>query len=278
MMALPHRLPVARRLPGGDPRVPVMAALLLLVLAALAAPAVAQNYEDQGFYQSYVFGAPDNPTEAWRLAYGGRLYDMWWAVLFLEPPKRTHPLYPEAGKRSGAATWRCVECHGWDYRGRDGAYGAGPHFTGIKGIDGMAGEDPARIVEVLRGAEHGFTEDLVPDKAISALALFVSKGQIDSDEAIDRDTGRVRGNPERGKSVFQNVCAICHDYDGQAWISGDEEGEELQTLGAIANANPWRGLHKVMNGQTYADMPAMRAFDLEVVLDVLAYVQTLPRQ
>ena len=32
-----------------------------------------------------------------------------------------------------------------------------------------------------------------------------------------------------------------------------------------------------MNGQTYADMPAMRAFDLQTALDVLSYAQTLPR-
>ena len=254
------------------------AALWLVTFVAFATPALAQNYEDQGFYQSYVFGTPDDPTEDWQLAYGGRLYDMWWAVLFVDPPKETHPLYPEAGKSSGAATWRCVECHGWDYLGRDGAYGAGQHYSGIKGINGMAGEAPSRIVEILRGSDHGYTADLIPDKAINALALFVSKGQTDSDVVIDRGTGRVRGNPERGKKVFQNVCAICHDYDGQAWITGDEEGEELQTLGAIANANPWRGLHKVMNGQTYADMPAMRAFDRQVVLDILAYAQTLPQR
>jgi len=33
-----------------------------------------------------------------------------------------------------------------------------------------------------------------------------------------------------------------------------------------------------MNGQTYADMPAMRAFGLQTVLDVLAYAQSLPTE
>jgi hypothetical protein len=61
-----------------------------------------------------------------------------------------------------------------------------------------------------------------------------------------------------------------------AWITGDDD--ELTTLGAIASRDPWRGLHKVMNGQTYADMPAMRAFGLETVLDVLAYAQSLPSE
>ena len=45
-----------------------------------------QLFEDKGFYQSYLYGAPDVPSESWLLAYGGRLYDTWWAVLF-----QTHP-------------------------------------------------------------------------------------------------------------------------------------------------------------------------------------------
>lgn len=276
-MVLPHRK-IPQFLLRRVRTVPAFVGLACLILAAVPVPASAQNYQDQGFYQSYVFGTPNEPSEEWLLAYGGRLYDMWWAVLFDDPPQKTHPMYPEAGKQAGPVTWRCVECHGWDYRGRDGAYGAGPHYTGIKGIDGMAGKDPARIVKILRGPAHRFSEDLIPEKPMAALALFVSKGQINTDRVIDRATGRIQGDPERGKKVFQNVCAICHDYDGMAWITGDEQDEELQTLGAIANANPWRGLHKVMNGQTYADMPAMRAFDRQVVLDILAYAQTLPQR
>jgi thiosulfate dehydrogenase len=117
---------------------------------------------------------------------------------------------------------------------------------------------------------------MIPNRALDALALFVSKGQIDTGQAIDPASGVVRGDAERGHAIFQNVCAICHDFDGMAWITGD--ADELTTLGAIAGRDPWRGLHKVMNGQTYADMPAMRAFGLETVLDVLAYAQSLPEE
>ena len=258
---------------------PIYPAMVALGLVCLIVPAaVAQSYQDKGFYQSYVFGTPDDPSEAWLLAYGGRLYDMWWAVLFADPPQKTHPAYPKDGKQSGPSTWRCVECHGWDYRGRDGSFATGPHRTGIKGINGMAGAAPERIEKILRGPTHGFTAELIPDKALSALALFVSKGQVDTEAMIDRATGRVLGDAQRGKKVFQNVCAICHDYDGMAWITGDDGDEGLQTLGAIANSDPWRGLHKVMNGQTYADMPAMRAFEQQTVLDILAYAQSLPQQ
>jgi thiosulfate dehydrogenase len=191
-------------------------------------------------------------------------------------PEGAHPAYPERGRRSGAETWRCVECHGWDYKGRDGRYARGPHATGIKGVNAMAGAPVAEIAAILRDDTHRYTAKMIPNRALDALALFVSKGQIDTGQAIDPASGVVRGDAERGHAIFQNVCAICHDFDGMAWITGD--ADELTTLGAIAGRDPWRGLHKVMNGQTYADMPAMRAFGLETVLDVLAYAQSLPEE
>ena len=251
----------------------------VLLALAVSMPAAAQeekDYENKGFYQSYIFGAPDKPSEAWLLAYGGRLYDMWWAVLFVDPPESTHPSYPEDGSQSGPTTWRCVECHGWDYRGKDGYYAEGEHATGITGIRSMAGADPADVAKILRDSTHRYSAAMIPDDALETLALFVSKGQVDMPALVDAETGKVRGNAERGQRIFQNLCAICHDFDGQAWITGEEDG--LSNIGQIAVNAPWRALHKIMNGQTYADMPALRALDLDTVLDVLAYSQTLPQE
>lgn len=257
-----------------------LAGLGALALATIA-PLQAQQSPtpenlDQGFYQSYLFGAPADPSEEWVLAYGGRLYDLWWIVLLSEPPERKHPAYPESGTAQGADTWRCVACHGWDYRGAAGAFGAGPHYTGIKGIEAMAGADPASIAALLRKPPHGFDAAMIPDEALHALALFVSRGQGKPGQQIDAGTGRFQGNPAKGKPVFQNICAICHDFDGRAWITGEDDG--LNNLGAIATADPWRALHKVLNGQTYADMPALRALHRQTVLDVLSYLQTLPSE
>ena len=261
---------------------PVLVRLLLLAgLLGLVPPAAAwaqsdnAEYDDMGFYQSYATSRPSDPSEAWLLAYGGRLYDTWWASLLADPPDSTHPAYPEQGRYRGAETWRCVECHGWDYRGKDGVYGAGRHATGIKGIAAMAGADPKKIAGIIRDQTHGYSPEMIPDDAVSALALFVSKGQVDSRAIIDPLTRVVRGNRRRGRRVFQNLCAICHGFTGQAWITGEDDG--LRTLAGIASDNPWRAAHKVLNGQTYADMPAMRAFDLQTALDVLSYAQTLPR-
>ncbi len=117
---------------------------------------------------------------------------------------------------------------------------------------------------------------MISDRALAALSLFVSNGVVSMAPHVDPVTRRVRGNPERGRRIYQNVCAICHDFDGLAWITGEEEG--LNSLAASTLANPWRALHKIMNGQTYADMPALRVFGLETVRDVLSYAQTLPRE
>lgn len=260
----------------------IFALLILLgtgLSAALTSPLRAQepvppdDFEDLGFYQSYVFGRPDTPSRDWLLAYGGRLYDQWWAVLLQDPPVGTHPSYPADGKRVGEDSWRCVECHGWDYRGRDGAYAEGEHVTAAPGITRARGAAPETIVARLRDDTHRFTPEMIPDEAALALALFVSEGQVDLGEVGDDAERRFRGDGARGRAIFQNVCAICHDYDGGAWIGGEEGTGD--SLGAIARNNPARALHKVMNGQTYADMPALRALGQPTVVDILTYVQGL---
>jgi mono/diheme cytochrome c family protein len=70
------------------------------------------------------------------LSGGGILYDMWWAVTGADEPTGDHPLWAtqNTNTRTGPDTWRCKECHGWDYRGADGAYGSGSHFTGFVGV------------------------------------------------------------------------------------------------------------------------------------------------
>jgi len=247
-----------------------------LVAGGAPAPTASQDAAADDFARRYIFGAPEDPDEAWKLAQGGRLYDAWWAVVQQPFPETTHSAYPEAGQQQGPASWRCVECHGWDYRGAAGAYREGPHYTGIKGIDGMAGADPDKIVAVIRDATHGYTPELIPDEAAGLLALFVSKGQYDARRVLAPGTDKVKGDPARGRRIFQNVCAICHDYDGRAEITGEEPW--LRTIGAVARRNPWQALHKIRNGQPSADMPAMRAFDLQTALDVLAYARTLPEE
>lgn len=85
------------------------------------------------------------------IARGGRLYDKWFAENKAAKPTADHPAYTvKDGKYGKDASWRCKECHGWDYLGKDGAYAKGGHATGIKGI-GAAGV----AAEAERRAEPG---------------------------------------------------------------------------------------------------------------------------
>ena len=40
--------------------------------------------------------------------------------------------------------------------------------------------------------------------------------------------------------------------------------------------NPWEALHKIRNGQPGQPMPVLRVLPLQDMVDILAYVQTLP--
>ena len=254
--------------------------LAAFVLAALVVPigAMAQDKFERGlgeeYYRDFLRGAPREPTEEWALAWGGRLYDKWGEAVGSEEPKETHSAYPAAGKQKGSGTWRCKECHGWDYRGKDGAYATGSRFTGIKGITESAGKDPKTLAALLRGKVHGYTPAMIPDDILARLALFVSKGQHDTEAVIDRATKKVKGDVDRGRKLYQNVCALCHGFDGKSINFGDEKSPEY--LGTIGQNNPWEMVHKIRNGQPAVPMPAWRAFDMSATVDVTAYTQTLP--
>jgi thiosulfate dehydrogenase len=214
------------------------------------------------------------PTNIWAISRGGQLYDKWWAVVERDAPKETHPAYPAAGKEKGGNTWRCKECHGWDYKGVEGAYNKGSHFTGIKGVRGVQGVDPARIIEIFKDKTHRFTEDLMPRAAMEKLALFLSLGQIDMDRYIDRATKKAHGDILRGAQFYQTICANCHGFDGKQINFGDEKNPEY--VGTTAQANPWEALHKIRFGQPGFPMVALGVLEVQTQVDILSYAQTLP--
>jgi cytochrome c553 len=207
-----------------------------------------------------------------KIARGGRLYDKWFKFTTGDLPSGTHASYPKAGKKRKKATWRCKECHGWDYMGKDGAYGEGSHFSGIKGIRGSAGAPTKKIIGVLKSKSHGFTDALFKPDDFRDVALFVSKGQLDMDKHIDRATKKVKGGDKnKGAAYYNTMCANCHGRDGK------KPKDMSDTVGEVASANPWETLHKIRNGQPDEKMPALRAFPLQAAIDILSYAQTLPK-
>jgi mono/diheme cytochrome c family protein len=205
---------------------------------------------------------------------GGRLYDNWYSEIQNAPPDLSHAAYPAKGEFAAnpSANWRCTECHGWDYLGRDGAYSKGPHYTGIKGIQDMAGADPSRIVSVLKNETHGYAQlGLMEDSDFQDLANFISFGQVDSNNLIDSSTRTAKGDVNKAKDIFQVICANCHGLNGQKIGA-------MPPLGMVAMGNPWKALHSILNGHPNALMPALRALGVQTAVNILAYTQSLPRQ
>lgn len=204
------------------------------------------------------------------IARGGRLYDKWYAVIKAPKPEETHPAWPAANtNKSGATTQRCKSCHGWDLQGVDGAYSSGSYLTGITGLVGSAGAPIEDIVAIIKDETHGF-DGMMDEGDYYDLANFVSNGQFDIDAYINRETKAANGNAALGAGYYGTLCASCHGVDG------DLPKDMGTTLGTVSNKNPWEAIQKVLNGQPAEEMPALRAFDIQVSSDVVAYLQTLP--
>ena len=104
---------------------------------------------------------------------GGLLYDRWYEVVDVKKPDFTHPGWPASNtNKHGSTTHRCKSCHGWDYKGRDGAYRSGSYKTGIPGIQAFSGGDKREVLDILTNELHGM-ERYLPATDLDDLALFI---------------------------------------------------------------------------------------------------------
>jgi len=248
----------------------------------------------------HIVYADDHTDRDAKIAEGGRLYDKWWQEYDLKEPTSTHPAYPVSGKKKGATTWRCKECHGWDYRGNQGAYSKGSHFTDIIGIQNYNGKPIEDIVSILKDKNHQY-DTVMLDKALRLIALFVSEGQIETTKFIDKKTKKAKGDFKIGNHVFADKCVRCHGIDGNDINFGDDV--EPEYVGTVASKNPWEAIHKIYNGhpgsmmgpkimhgkrsihqrhhigliKPMETMPHMRGkLSAEGIKHLLTYMQTLP--
>ena len=261
---------------------------------------------DQGVYDA--LGAAE-------IAYGGLLYDKWYVAAAdagAVTPVTAHPLWPTPAPPPVENSWRCKECHGWDYQGRDGIYGtdpAGIHFSDICGVLATANcpsnfttpdtlwtfiHDGGTTPGIVNAADHAFADSL-PDAEIYALTKFVMTIRAEAEAAnapadfIDSDPASatfksVMGDQARGllfyglPSTFGGCSESCHGDDG-ALIDVSPPNELF--IDAVAQDNPWEVLHKIRFGNpgTTPPMPGMAQydfadFDFKAAVDVLSYVQT----
>lgn len=211
---------------------------------------------------------------------GGLLYDEWWVAAGVDEPVGDNPVWARqtTNERSGTDTWRCKECHGWDYKGADGAYGSGSHQTGFPGIFGAQSKSVEDLVAQISGQvdpDHDYSA--MGEPAMADLAAFIRGGLIDSSPMIGEEKQAIGGDLAHGEELFA-VCSACHGADGKTLNFGSDA--EPEYVGTLAADNPWEFFHKVRVGQpgSSPEMPSAidNGWSLEDVLDLLTYAQTLP--
>jgi len=210
---------------------------------------------------------------------GGLLYDKWWTVNGATEPTGNHPLYPAAGQKSGADTWRCKECHGWDNKGKDGAYSSGSHFTGLNGVYEARNRNSAHIFGKITKHNLALSEQDIWD-----LSRFIKEALVEMDKYINFTGAKKKsaaGDATLGKALFENTgtgggqCIMCHGADGTA-IKFD--GGTL-AIGDVANDNPWEILHKIRIGHPGSSMPSAVKNGLSITdqINILTHAQTLTK-
>jgi len=250
-----------------------------------------------GLVVLFLVGCRAEPTayERASLTRGGRLYDDWMeerGVTVTQP----NPGYAlTMGKVTDAPqTWRCTECHGWDYRGVEGAYRTGAHFTGVMGVLHARQDPKEELFEVIKNGIEGeamsaFGSQAYSDEDLWDLVRFLKEGTVELSLHLDPEGGLLHADAAAGKVLFEQglpgtdpakTCVACHGADGKK-VNFHEGEAEPEYLGTVAAEDPWEFQHHVRCGHPGGlTMPAFQdlGWTLENVLDVLAFVRTLPAQ
>ena len=231
------------------------------------------------------------------VARGGQLFDKWWVVTAdpNDTPNGVNPLFttilnanPTLNIQTPTdvtTTWRCKHCHGWDYAGKDGAYGpASSNFTGVKGLIDVVNrpaDELRALISNSQQGEHAWSQYL-STQDIEDLVAFVKNGIVDTSDIISRSTKLVKVYDQANgqylynevpQGAFTGICAICHGTDGRA----APPSGTVVLLGPLALDNPWEVLHKTRFGQPGTAMPKLyNSYSIQDAVDILGYVQTLP--
>jgi len=251
--------------PGSNPQMP----------AAEAINGSQQDVADLSAYSQTLSPVSWESTDVWR---GGRLYDKYWSETNGSAPTGEHSLYPSNGAKTGNTTWRCKECHGWDYIGKYGRYSSGSHYTGIDGLY-PASSTKWQAFNIIKTG-HGYGNGELADNDIWDLVAFYDGGMYNINFVMNAD-GSFNGDPTNGMTLYDNgiggtpACASCHGSDGLTpVVSGFTDFP-----GFLSNDNPQEFAHKVLYGQPGTLMSGIYnggGAILQNVSDLSAYAQSLP--
>jgi thiosulfate dehydrogenase len=210
---------------------------------------------------------------------GGLLYDKWWAVNSgTQPTTDFDPIWSTqtTNTRTGGDTWRCKECHGWDYIGDLGRYASGSHFTGFDGVWASRTMDRSLLFDAIKdeGGDHDLS-GVLSDLDVLDVTRFIVDGLVDMSLYMDSQ-GIATGDTAAGRILFTTNCVACHGADGLTLDFSGDAG--IQGVGYLANDNPQETLHKIRWGHPGTSMPSMVEDGLtdDQTGDILAYGQSLP--
>jgi mono/diheme cytochrome c family protein len=209
---------------------------------------------------------------------GGQLYDKYWTITGSVEHTGENILYPTNGAKTGGDTWRCKECHGWDYIGKEGRYNSGSHYTGIAGLYPLTRTKWQAFVDIKD--KHGYDSGEMGDAFIWDLVAFLDAGMYDINFILNTD-GTFSGDAVAGQTLYENgigggtACATCHGTDGLTEVVADFTAFP----GFLSNDNPQEFAHKVFFGHPGTLMVKTYDFGatLQNVSDLSAWCQTLPK-
>ncbi|MCH7663002.1 MAG: hypothetical protein IH859_03920 [Chloroflexi bacterium] len=230
------------------------------------------------FIGNSAFAQDFPPGDAIR---GAQLYDNWFVMLDQLPPAGDQPLWgtQDSNERSGTVTWRCSTCHGWDYKGVDGALGPGSQeYTGFPGVFDVVGSSGNEILAALDGTQnpaHNFFEH-INRRALLDIIAFLRTKLVDVDLIIDNQDQSSFGIAAYGRGLFGLSCTQCHGEDGSALNFASAVSPAF--IADVALEDPWRFIHIVRFGSPLLIDHAFESSDwsLQNVADTLAYAQSLP--
>lgn len=210
--------------------------------------------------------------DAFVVSLGGKLYDNYWAGSGTSPPAMRNPAFPSDLTVSVTDSWRCVSCHGWDYNGAAKADGSSQQQKQFVGLQHLQGIDPFNMLEMFTRAHPDQKALASGGLPLDLLLLFLTVGQYDSTN-FTPEKSLSQKSLSRGRDIFEGVCMSCHDPNGK---SGFQATPGMRgSLGWQARNQPWRMIHKIINGVPGESMLALRFMDEPAIADLVAYLKTL---